>query len=77
MAHYGEAEVAGPRLPLPTLKRLSIAICYGDDSHHQIKIPIPDPHPKTCINFYQHILFPGKFVVIVQQSHIRKLRFKY
>lgn len=35
------------------------------------------PHPKTCINFYPHILFPGKFTVIVQQSHIRKLRFKY
>ena len=40
-------------------------------------VPIPDPHPKTCINFYQQILFPGKFAVIVQQSHIRKLRFKY
>ena len=35
------------------------------------------PHPKTGINFYQHILFPGEFAVIVQQSHIRKLEFKY
>lgn len=46
-------------------------------SYDIYSLPIPDPHPKTCINFYQHILFPGKFAVIVQQSHIRKLRFKY
>jgi len=41
------------------------------------EIPIPDPHPKIGINFYQHILFPGEFVVTMQQTHIRNLRFKY
>jgi hypothetical protein len=40
-------------------------------------IPIPGPHPKTCINFYQHILFPGEFVATMQHPHIIKLRFKY
>src|SRR5512137_2052130 len=41
------------------------------------QVPIPDPHPKTSINFYQHILFPGEFAATMQQPHIRKLRFKY
>ena len=41
------------------------------------RVPIPDPHPKIGINFYQHILFPGEFVVTMQQTHIRNLRFKY
>jgi hypothetical protein len=40
-------------------------------------IPIPDPHPKTSINFYQHILFPGEFVATMQHPQISKLRFKY
>jgi len=31
-------------------------------------IPIPDPYPKTGINFYQHILIPGEFVVTMQQT---------
>jgi hypothetical protein len=31
-------------------------------------IPIPDPHLKTCINFYQHILFPGEFGVICNNN---------
>ncbi|MCX6674510.1 MAG: hypothetical protein NTY37_12115, partial [Methanothrix sp.] len=39
--------------------------------------PIPDPHLKTSINFYQHILFPSEFGVTMQQPCIRKLRFKY
>ena len=42
-----------------------------------LDIPIPDPHPKTSINFYQHILFPGEFVATMQHPHISKLRFKY
>jgi len=39
--------------------------------------PIPDPHPKTSINFYLHILFPGEFAETMQKLHKRKLRFKY
>jgi len=33
-----------------------------------LSIPIPDPYPKTGINFYQHILIPGEFVVTMQQT---------
>ena len=57
--------------------------CLNGEPHSHISpvypylFPIPDPHPNTSVNFYQHILFPGEFAATMQQPHIIKLRFKY